>query len=61
MCFSTTSIRDSWVSLVTWSAQRSGGRPVGRRHDEGGLEVKLTMVWVPGRVAVVVPLKEICK
>ena len=29
-------LRDSWVSLVTWSAQRSGGRPLGRRHDEGG-------------------------
>ena len=26
---STASLRDSWVSLVTWSAKRSGGRPLG--------------------------------
>ena len=26
------------MSVVTWywSAQRSGGRPLGRRHDDGG-------------------------
>ena len=31
----TASLRGSCVSLVTRSAQRSGGHPLGRRHDEG--------------------------
>ena len=26
------------TSLMIWPAQRSGGRPLGRRHDEGGVE-----------------------
>ena len=44
----TTSLRDIWVSLTIWSAQRSGGRPPGRRHYEGGVEVRMSMAWVPG-------------
>ena len=38
----------SWVSLTIWSAQRSGGRPLGRRHDDGGVEARIAMAWVPG-------------
>ena len=30
------------------SAQRSGGRPRGRRHDDGGVEATMSMTWVPG-------------
>ena len=41
------SLKDIWVSLMIWSAQRSGGRPLGRRHDEGGLEARMSMAWVP--------------
>ena len=37
------------MSLVIWSAQRSGGRPLGRRHDDGGLEARMSMAWVPRR------------
>ena len=33
---------------MIWSAQRSGGRPLGRRHDEGGVEARMSMAWVPG-------------
>ena len=33
---------------MIWSAQRSGGRPLGRRHDEGGMETRMSMAWVPG-------------
>ncbi len=44
----TASLRDRLVFLVTWSAQRSGGRPLGRRHDEDGVEASMTMAWVPG-------------
>ena len=33
-------IQDIWVSLIIWSAQRSGGRPLRRRHDEGGVGVE---------------------
>ena len=41
-CVTITSLlRDSWVSLVTWSAQQSGGRPLGLRHDEGGVEARM--------------------
>ena len=36
------------MSLTIWSAQRSGGRPLGRRHDGGGLEARMSMAWVPG-------------
>ena len=36
------------MSLVIWSAQRSGGRPLGRRHDDGCLEPRMSMAWVPG-------------
>ena len=36
------------MSLTTWSAQRSGGRPLGRRHDNGGVEARMSMAWVPG-------------
>ena len=36
------------MSLTIWSAQRSGGRPLGRRHDDGGLEARMSMAWVPG-------------
>ena len=41
------SLRDIWVSLMIWSAQRSGGRPLGRRHDEGGVEARMSIAWVP--------------
>ena len=40
--------QDIWVSLMIWSAQRSGGRPLGRRHDVGGVEARMSMAWVPG-------------
>ena len=43
---STASLGDIRVSLVTWSAQRSGGRPLGRRHDDGGVEANTSMDWV---------------
>ena len=43
----TASLRDIWVSLMIWSAQRSGGRPLGRRHDEGEMEARMSMAWVP--------------
>ena len=33
---------------MIWSAQQSGGRPLGRRHDEGGVEAIMSMAWVPG-------------
>ena len=36
------------MSLTIWSAQRSGGRPLGRRHGDGGLEARMSMAWVPG-------------
>ena len=36
------------MSLAIWSAQRSGGRPLGRRHDAGGVEARMLMAWVPG-------------
>ena len=36
------------VSLMIWSAQRSGGRPLGQRHDEDGVEARMSMAWVPG-------------
>ena len=36
------------MSFMIWSAQRSGGRPLGGRHDEGGMESKMSMAWVPG-------------
>ena len=39
----TASHGDSWVSLTIWSAQRSGGRPLGRPHDEGGVEARMSM------------------
>ena len=39
----TASLRDIWVSLMIWSAQRSGGRPLGRRHDVGGVEARMSM------------------
>ena len=35
------------MSLTIWSAQRSGGRPLGRRHDDGRLEARMSMAWVP--------------
>ena len=44
----TASLRDIWVSLVIWSAQLSGGRLLGRRHDAGGVETRMSMAWVPG-------------
>ena len=31
---------------MIWSGQQSGGRPLGRRHDEGGLEARMSMAWV---------------
>ena len=36
------------MSLTIWSAQRSGGRPLGRRLDAGGVEDRMSMAWVPG-------------
>ena len=33
----TASLKDSWVSLMIWSAQRSGG-----------MEARMLMIWVPG-------------
>ena len=44
----TASFRDSLVCLVTWSAQCSGGRPLGRRHDEGVVKANMSMAWLPG-------------
>ena len=38
----------SGLSLTIWSAQRSGGRPLERRHDDGGVEARMSMAWVPG-------------
>ena len=35
------------MSLTIWSAQRRGGRPLGRRHDEG-VVYSMSMAWVPG-------------
>ena len=35
------------MSLAIWSAQRSGGRPLGRHHDAGGVEARMSMAWVP--------------
>ena len=42
------------MSLVIWSAQRSGGRPLGRGYDEGGVEIGHTNSFknVPKGVAV---------
>ena len=34
--------------LTIWSAQGSCGRPLERRHDEGGVEARMSMAWVPG-------------
>ena len=28
---------------MTWSAQRSGGRPLGRRHDDDAVDAKMSM------------------
>ena len=36
------------MSLAIWSAQRSGGRPLGRCHVEGGVEARMSMASVPG-------------
>ena len=33
---------------LVWSAERSGGRPRGRHHGEGGVEARMPMAWVPG-------------
>ena len=44
----TELLRDTWVSLTIWSAQRSGGCPLGLRHDEGGVEASMSMAWAPG-------------
>ena len=43
------SLRDSWVALMILSTQRSGGRPLVRRHDEGGVEARMSPIaWVTG-------------
>ena len=44
----TASLRGICVSLAIWSAHRSGGRPLGRRHDAGGVEARMSMACVPG-------------
>ena len=44
----TASLRDIWVSLMIWSAQWSGGRPLGRHPDEGRVEARMSMAWVLG-------------
>ena len=36
------------MSLTIWSAQWNGGRPLGWRHDDGGVEARMSMAWVPG-------------
>ena len=40
------------MSLTIWSAQRSGeqdcGHPLERCRDEGGVEARMLMAWVPG-------------
>ena len=42
----TASLRDICVSFMIWSAaRRSGGRPLGRRLDEGGVEARNSMAW----------------
>ena len=33
---------------MIWSAQLSGGRPLGRRHDAGGVEARMSIASVPG-------------
>ena len=38
------------VSVTMWSAQWSGGCPLGRHHDEGGVEARMSMACVPGTV-----------
>ena len=39
---------DIWVSWMIWSAQRSGGRPLEQRHDEGGVEARMSVASVSG-------------
>ena len=34
--------------MMMWSVQRSGGRPLGWRHDDGGVEGRMLMARVPG-------------
>ena len=34
------------MGLTIWSSKRSGGRPLGRRHDDGGVEARTPMAWV---------------
>ena len=36
------------LHLMVWSAQRSGGRPLGRGHDEGVVEARMPMDVMPG-------------
>ena len=45
---------------MNWSAQRSGGRPLGRRRDEGGVEAIMSMAWVPGCHELSLPLNRVC-
>ena len=35
--------------------QRSGGRPLRRRHDEGGMGARMLMTWMPGLDVVMCP------
>ena len=42
----TASLLDICVSLMIWSAQRSRGRTLGRRHDEGGVEARMSTLLV---------------
>ena len=48
MCCCHAIAQGQLVSLVIWSDQRSGGRPLGRCRDEGGVEARMSMAWVPG-------------
>ena len=42
------SLRDIWVSLMIWSDEWSGSRSLGRRHDAGGVDSRMSMACVPG-------------
>ena len=59
MMMSRAALRDSCVYLVTlsdYSAQRSGGSPLGGRCGEGGVEANMSMsVHFIARVSISLP------
>ena len=53
------SINELLISIISFNdinkyglnvktAAHSGGRPQGRRHDEGVVEARMSMAWMPG-------------